>query len=105
MPPDTDFDRMPDAKRHRYWRFDPTVSTGTLLQLGAIVVGVLTAYTALDKAQLTQQLRLEQVEQDAADESLRVKESLAEIKSDLKDVQRTLNDVSQSLATMKGRQP
>ncbi|MBA3588214.1 hypothetical protein [Methylibium sp.] len=99
---DTDAEQNGERTRRQLFRFDPTVNSGTILQMALLVIGIFGAYSALKEGQATQQVRIEQVESSALAESLRVKESLGEIKGDLKEVQRTVNEINQSLATIKG---
>ncbi len=101
MTTDTDFDRLGEPARRKLFRFDPTVSSGTLLQMTLLVIGIFGAYSALKEGQATQQIRLDQVETNATAESQRVKESLTEIKLDVKEVQRSINELGQRLAEIK----
>lgn len=103
---DTDFDRLAESHaRRRLFRFDPTFNSGHIAQIFVIVAGMFTGYTALKEGQATQRVELDQVKANAAAESLRVKESITEVRTDVKEVQRTLNDMNQTLAAIKAQQP
>jgi ferredoxin-NADP reductase len=105
MGDDLDSETMPlrgDRRPHRkFLRFDPTVSSGTLLQLVAfagIGIGGLMAYSA-DKAEQKRDITQVQVTQ-AADRAA-TKESIGELKTDVREMQRTLVDVNLSLTGLK----
>lgn len=101
----TDFDRLPDeAKRRQFIRFDPTFNSGHIVQVVVIVAGMFTAYSALKEGQATQKLEIEQVKATATADRTSTKESLTEIKGDVKEIQRTLVQVNQTLAVIEAKQ-
>jgi uncharacterized protein YlxW (UPF0749 family) len=90
--------------RRKLLRFDPTVSSGTLMQILVLIGGGIAAYTTYQTDKATQKLEIEQVKQSAVAEKLATKESLTELKTDVKEVQRTLNQVTNTLAIINERQ-
>lgn len=103
----TDTDHGPlysEHKRRQIFRFDPTVSTGTLLQLVTIIGAAFLAYGTYQQDRATTKLELDTVKASAAAEKTATKESLGEIRADVKEVQRTLNQLGQTLAVIEARQ-
>jgi hypothetical protein len=93
-----------ERRSHRLIRLDPTLNAGHILQmvlLGIMGVGGYGAYQA-DKT--ADRLEVAQIKRDADQQRSTVKESLTDLKGDVKDIQRTLIDVNQSLAVLKSRQ-
>lgn len=90
-------------QRRQIIKFDPTFNTGHIVQIGVIVAGMFFAYTGLKEGQAIQakdQLTLKaQVDSDR----LAVKESLTELKGDLRELQRTVNAMNATVAGMKGK--
>lgn len=101
----TDFDQLDPQKRRQFIRFDPTINTGALLEVVAIVVSVTLAYSALKSDQATQKIELDQVKASAAADKTSTKESLTEIKGDVKEIQRSLVEVNKVLAVIQANQP
>ena len=90
-------------KKGRYMKFDPTVSTGTLLQI-AVILGAATAiYTGIVKDLALQKAEIDNVKVVAAQDRASVKESLIDLKTDIKELQKSTNDIKESLAVLRGR--
>ncbi len=98
---DTDFDRLSAAKRRPLVRFDPTFNSGTIVQIVVICVGGLLAFGAVKEQLATQRTDIENVKSNAVAESLRVKDSITDLKGDVKEVQRSINELGQRLAEIK----
>lgn len=83
-------------------KFDPTVNAGHILTFIAMLAGVMTSYSLLDKrvGLLEEKARAAVVQSD--DRQQEQKESLREIKSDIKDLQRSVNDISRVVGGLKG---
>ena len=81
--------------------FDPTINLGHILTFVAMVIGVMSSYSLLDKRiGVLEEKALSAVTQQA-DRQQEQKEALKEIKSDVKDLQRSVNDISRSLAAKR----
>lgn len=94
-----------DRRQHRkLWRFDPTVSSGALLQIVTLTIGLGGAYATYRSDQATMRLEIDQVKATVATEKTSSKEALGEIKNDVKEVQRTLNQATQTLAVIQAQQ-
>lgn len=99
-----DLDSHHHSGRRQLFRFDPTVSTGTLLQLLTVFLVTAGAWATYQADRATTRLELDAVKAAATAEKASTKESLGELKGDVKEVQRTLNQVTQTLAVIEARQ-
>lgn len=79
-------------------KFDPTINLGHILTFAAMVIGVMSSYSLLDKRVGVLEERSNQAMTQAADKVAEQKESLKEIKTDVKDLQRSVNEISRLLA-------
>lgn len=103
MDGDTDFDRMQDKNARRYFRFDPTVSTGTILQLVSfflVAAGAWGTYQA-DKAKTAADMG--QIKEVAASDRAATKEALNELRNDVKEMSSRVHDMAKTLAVMEAR--
>ena len=78
--------------------FDPTINAGHILTFISMVVAVTVSYSLLDKRVGVQEERSNAAIIQAADKQAEQKESLREIKSDIKDLQRSVNEISRAVA-------
>lgn len=84
-------------------KFDPTINAGHILTFAAMAAGVMTSYAMLDKRIGVLEERSNSAVIQATDRQLEQKESLREIKSDVKDLQRSVNEIGRVIAG--GRRP
>ena len=107
MTVDTDYDQLNAAshKRRQLMKFDPTISSGTILQLVTLLLVAAGAWATYQSDKATTRLELDQVKQAAAADKSMTKESLLELKGDVKEIQRTLIQVDRTLATIEAKQP
>jgi cell division protein FtsL len=82
--------------------FDPTINAGHILTFTSMVVAVMVSYSLLDKRVGVLEERSNAAIIQAAGKQAEQKESLREIKSDIKDLQRTVNEISRAVA---GKRP
>jgi len=82
--------------------FDPTINAGHILTFISMVVAVMVSYSLLDKRVGVLEERSNTAISQAADRQTEQKESLREIKSDIKDLQRSVNEISRAVA---GKRP
>jgi len=87
----------------KLFRFDPTVSTGTLLQLGAIVIGASMAYGTYREDRAQTHADIEQVKHDADRDREDVKAAFSDFRDDMKTMKADMSDVKQSLAVLKAQ--
>ena len=79
--------------------FDPTINAGHILTFLAMVVGLMTSYSLLDKRIGVLEERSNTAIQQATERTTKQKDAIREIKSDIKDVQRLLNEISRAVLT------
>lgn len=103
---DTTTEPMPleHRQKRQLFRFDSTVSMGTLLQMGLITTACVLAYGKYTADEAKRTMEVEQIKLDATVQRSAMKESLTELRSDVKDIQKTLNAVDRSMVEMKAQQ-
>ena len=93
---------MADPTDRKRLNFDPTINAGHILTFTSMVVAVMVSYSLLDKRVGVLEERSNTAIIQAADKQAEQKESLREIKSDIKDLQRSVNEISRAVA---GKRP
>lgn len=87
----------------RIVKFDPTINTGTIIQIATVVL-VGTFAVATFKAELsTQAERIETNKVIASRDNGIAVDSLRELKADVKDLQKSVNDMKEGIAILRGR--
>ncbi len=94
--------RLSDHK-HRFFRFDPTVSSGTLLQLGSIAIGFAVAYGTYQADRTQMKADIEAGKVAAEYDRTAVKISTERLASDVKEMKVDLKDVSNRLIEIKAQ--
>jgi FtsZ-binding cell division protein ZapB len=89
---------MAEPLHTRKVNFDPTINLGHLLTFAAMVVGVMSSYSLLDKRIGVLEERANSAVLQANDKATEQKEALREIRQDVKDLQRSVNEISRALA-------
>lgn len=82
-------------------KFDPTVNLGHILTFASMVAAVMASYSLLDKRIGVLEERSNTAIVQAADRQGEQKESLKEIKGDIKELQRSVNDISRAMAAKR----
>lgn len=82
-------------------KFDPTINLGHVLTFASMVAAVMASYALLDKRVGLLEERSNAAIAQASDRQVEQKESLREIKSDIKDLQRSVNEISRAVAGKK----
>lgn len=103
---DVETEPMPFGERRqhrRLIRFDPTVSSGTIMQLGALLIGFVSAYATYVSDRATQRLEIEQIKASAVAEKLLVKETITDLRSDVRKVQETITSVDKTLTGIQAQ--
>ena len=93
---------MADPTDRKRLNFDPTINAGHILTFISMVIAVIISYSLLDKRVGVLEERSNTAIIQAADKQAKQKESLREIKSDIKDLQRSVNEISRAVA---GKRP
>ena len=91
------------TERKRYMKFDPTFNTGTIVQIAVIVIGGFSLFYTMKQDQALQKAELEYVKASILIERASTKDSLIEIKQEVKALQTSMNSVNESLAVLRGR--
>lgn len=80
-------------------KFDPTIKYGDLLTVGGMLIAISVAFSVLDKriSILEERSRADVV--TAIDRQTEQKETLREIKSEIKDLQKSVNEISRAVAS------
>lgn len=89
--------------RHRFFRFDPTVSSGTLLQLGGIAVGFAVAYGTYQSDRTQIRADIDQLKVSAERDRTDVKGSAEQLRLDVKEMKGDIKDVSMKLVEIKAQ--
>ena len=117
-----DSDRAPFEPRRssdqtgpkRYIRFDPTVSSGTLIQVGSLLIVMATAYATyredqtkikadIEAAKVEARVGIETVKANAERDRGDSRAAVNEIRSDVKDVKADVSQISKTLAVLEAR--
>lgn len=87
----------------RFFRFDPTVSTGTLIQIATIMIGFAIAYGTYREDLAKTRADIELIKVTANRDREDVKAAVSDFHSDVKDIKNDLRDMSSSLAVLKAQ--
>lgn len=79
-------------------KFDPTINLGHILTFASMVAAVMASYSLLDRRVGVLEERSNAAIVQATDRQVEQKESLREIKADIKDLQRSVNEISRAVA-------
>ncbi|MES3015711.1 MAG: hypothetical protein V4750_18530 [Pseudomonadota bacterium] len=97
------------ADKHRFLRFDPTVSSGSLMQLVTLLIGFAIAYGTYqsDRTQTKNDIKAIEVatERDRADAkagSTRISEDMKEMKADIKEMGSKLTTIQAQTSITRG---
>lgn len=90
--------------QRKLFRFDSTVSMGTLLQMALIAGGLVLAYGTYQSDKAKSQMEVEQIKVDANAQRTQMKEQMTELRVDVKEVQRSIGSIEKSLIEMKAQQ-
>lgn len=75
-------------------RFDPTINLGHILTFIGFIATGFAAYSHFDKRLSVVEVKTELQAQRSAEYEVRVKDSLSEIKSDVKDMKRSVDSLA-----------
>lgn len=98
MSNNSDFTTPVEPQRQRRVAFDPTINLGHVLTFVGFLVTGFSAYSTLDKRVSLIESQTTVVMDRSREQDTRLKETLAEIKLDVKDLQRSVNDVNRNLS-------
>lgn len=95
MTHDSEFSSAPTPRRRM--AFDPTINLGHVLTFVGFLVTGFSAYSTLDKRVSIIESQAVIVTDHRREQDASLKETLGEIKADVKNLQRSVNDVSRNL--------
>lgn len=84
--------------------FDPTINLGHVLTFVGFIVSGFTAYNALDKRVTVIESQAAAIVERTRDQDVRLKDTLTEIKGDVKELQRSVNDAVRTLSNKQQQQ-
>ncbi len=87
----------------RFLRFDPTVSSGTLIQIGSIVVMAAVAYGTYREDQTKVKADIDAVKVSAERDRADSRGAVNEIRSDVKDVKADVSQINKTLAVLEAQ--
>lgn len=93
-----------EHSRKRF-HFDPTINLGHILTFAGFMVAGIGLYGNLDKRMTINEVQNTVAADRTNDQDKRIKESLQELKSDIKDVQRAVNDINRTLVITEKKKP
>ncbi|MBE2262243.1 MAG: hypothetical protein IAE92_05850 [Burkholderiaceae bacterium] len=102
--PESGFDRSKTPERHARLRYDPTISLGHILTFVTLIVAGFGVYNTMDKriTVLEEQRRLG--DERIAERERFMRDSVNEMRADVKDVQRSIYDLARALTSATDRQ-
>ncbi len=87
-----------DRREHRkFWRFDPTVSTGSLIQIGVVIIGLFAAWGTYQADRASTRMEIEQIKISAAADKILAKEAVQDMKVQIEKVQNTMTSVDKAV--------
>jgi len=89
---------------HKWFRFDPTMSTGSILQVGTVLVGFAVAYGTYTSDRTQTKADIEQIRETAKRDRSEVKDIVEQFRGDLKDIKSDTKDIGLKIAEIKGQQ-
>lgn len=87
----------------RFVKFNPEINTGTIIQIGAIVLTAIYGVGAFNARLDAQAALIETNRLTAATANTAAVDSLKELKTDMREVQKSMNDIKESVAILRGR--
>lgn len=91
------------AEGKRLMKFDPTITTGTILQTVVVALTGLAFFYGLKAENASTRADLEQTKAVAVIERAQTAQALAEIKLEMKEQGKTLSDLKEGIAILRGR--
>lgn len=90
-------------QRHRFFRFDPTVSSGTLLQLLVLALGAGGAYATYRSDQTQTRADIDQIKMVAERDRNDLKTAVDVFRTDMREVKGSLESMGKDVAVVKAQ--
>lgn len=84
-------------------KFDPTINSGTILQIVVVAASAFGIYSGMRVDQTATRMKVEAVEAAAIADRQQTKEALGDLRGDMKELQKSTQDIKESLAILRGR--
>lgn len=88
---------------HRFLRFDPTVSSGALLQIGSFVIGFAVAYGTYTSDRTQMKADIEAVKTAGERDRNDVKATVQQFSADIKELKAGVNDANLKLVKIEAQ--
>ena len=87
----------------RFLRFDPTVSSGTLIQIASILIGFGIAYGTYREDQTKTKAEIDAVKVSAERDRIDSRSAVNEIRGDMKDVKSDISQINKTMAVLEAQ--
>mgnify|MGYP001180922861 CR=1 FL=1 len=84
-------------------KFDPTINLGHVMTFFGFLVAGFGAYSTLSNRLTVLEMQAVAVVDRSREQDARLKDSLVELKKDIKDLQQSVNDVNRTLSAQKAQ--
>lgn len=91
------------SEERRLMKFDPTINTGTILQICVLVVGMVMGYAALKSELETQKVEVAANKLAAERADLAQENALKDLRTDMRELRKTVDDIKEGVAILRGR--
>lgn len=92
-----------DHMRRKLVRFDPTVSTGTLLQVIGFLLAAATAWGTYTADRTQTRADIDAVKHDTESTRAQLSQAIKEFREDMRDTRNAVQDTNVSVAAMKAQ--
>jgi hypothetical protein len=95
---------MPFGERRQHrklLRFDPTISSGQLIQIFTLMGGLFVAWGTYQADRTTTKLEIEQIKINAAADKVLAKEAVVEMRAEIRKVQDTITSVDKAVTSIQ----
>lgn len=99
----TDLAPLTDTHHRRRMVFDPTINLGHMLTFVGFLVAGFSTYSTLDKRVSVTEIQATVAIERMREQDSRMKETLTDIRRDVKDLQKSMNDVNRYLSSGPSR--
>jgi len=91
------------TSKSRWMKFDPTINSGTIIQIVVIIVGIVGGYSRLAATQEVQAEKTSAIIAQQSREAVATEKTLYTIQGDVKDLAKIVQAVKEDVAVLRGR--
>lgn len=92
-----------EGQQKKLMKFDPTINTGTIIQIGAILLTGFFAFSALKTELATTKVEIAANKDAAMRDNAVNAEALKDLKAEVKDLKKSVDDIKEGVAILRGR--